>query len=348
MGISDINNYDKQHINRLLLQEKQINALFNQLIRLVAPEMRKWHNAGNRNSVWIRNTTIENKINNSLNKFRNVLEKFIKDNQEKAWISAMDKNDLIIEQYIKGMALSKVVKDGMFARNLEALKALQNRVDNGLNLSQKVWRITEQTKGHVELFLESGLATGRSAEAISRDFRQLLNDPNKRFRRIKDEKGNLVLSQPMKNYNPGRGVYRSSRMNALRIAATETNMGYRLSDSERWKQMDFIQGFEVKRSANAHPCVICDSLKGKYPRNFIFPSWHPFCICYAVPIVMEHEDFADYLLHNTIPKDKVITDIPTNSRKWINGYLSKNPKASEPYFVKYNKTFFNNIINSNL
>ena len=46
-----INNFDRQHINRLLLQEKQINALFNQLIRLVAPEMRKWHDADNKNSV---------------------------------------------------------------------------------------------------------------------------------------------------------------------------------------------------------------------------------------------------------------------------------------------------------
>ncbi len=78
MEISDINNYDKQHINRLLLQEKQINSLFNQLIRLVAPEMRKWHDAGNRNSVWIRNSLIEKKINKSLNEFSKVLENISK------------------------------------------------------------------------------------------------------------------------------------------------------------------------------------------------------------------------------------------------------------------------------
>lgn len=334
-----INNYDKQHINRLLVQEKQINFLFNELIRIIGPEMRKWKDAGNKNSVWIRNTSIENKINKNLNEFSKVLEKYITTNQGEAWMSAMDKNDLIIEQYIKGMALSKVVKDGMFKRNLEALTAFQKRVDDGMNLSQRVWKITEQTKDHIELFLESGLSTGRSAEAIGRDFRQLLNDPNKRFRRVRDEQGKLVLSQPMKDYNPGRGVYRSSRMNALRVASTETNMGYRMSDAERWKQMDFIQGFEVKRSANAHPCAICDSLKGKYPRNFIFPSWHPFCICYAVPIVMEQNDFADFLLHDTIPKDKIITDIPEQSRSWITAYQSKNP-SSEPYFIKYNKSFF--------
>lgn len=339
----EISNFDKQHINRMLLQEQQINALFQQLIRMVAPELRKWTDAGNKNSVWVRNAGVENRINRILNDFRIALEKFIKENQEKAWMSAIDKNDLIVEQFIKGMALSSIVKEGMFSRNLEALKALQNRIDDGMNLSKRVWDISKQTKGHIELFLESGLSTGRSAEAIGRDFRQLLNDPNKRFRRIRDEEGKLVLSQPMKDYNPGRGVYRSSRMNALRVASTETNMGYRMSDAERWKQLDFILGYEVKRSANAHPCPICDSLKGKYPRNFIFPSWHPFCICYAVPIVMDPDNFADFLLSEKVPEDKVIKDIPPKAREWVSGYFDKNSKANVPYFVKYNKSFYKKL-----
>jgi hypothetical protein len=337
----NINNFDKQHINRLLLQEQQVNALFNQLIRLVAPEMRKWHDADNKNSVWIRNAGIESKINRILNDFRIALEKFIKENQEKAWMSAMEKNDLIVEQYIKGMALSSIAKEGMFSRNSEALKALQNRIDDGMNLSKRVWDISKQTKGHIELFLESGLSTGRSAEAIGRDFRQLLYDPNKRFRRIRDEEGNLVLSQPMKNYNPGRGVYRSSRMNALRVASTETNMGYRMSDVERWKQLDFVQGYEVKRSANAHPCVICDSLKGKYPKGFVFPGWHPFCICYAVPIVMGHDDFADYLLSEKVQEADIVNSIPRNATQ----FFSKNTKYLEnSYIAKYNKVLLKDFL----
>lgn len=330
---------DKKHITRLLTQENRVNWLFNRFISTISPELRKWKSV-NSNSVWVRNSAIENKINRRLQSLHDDLVNIIQEEQKEAWNSAIEKNDLIVERYIKDMALSSVVKEGMFKRNLEALTALQNRVDDGLNLSQRVWRITEQTKGHVELFLESGVATGRSAEAIGRDFRQLLNNPDKRFRRVRDEKGKLVLSQPMKDYHPGRGNYRSSRMNALRVAVTETNMGFRMSDAERWAQMDFLLGYEVKRSANAHPCPICDSLKGKYPKNFIFPGWHPFCICYAVPIVMEHEDFADFLLHDTIPNNQVITDIPTRSRNWITGYMEK--AKSPPIFVKQNRSFFQN------
>lgn len=329
---------DKKHLQRVLSQEQQVNALFNHFIRLLSPEMRKWKDAGKSGGVWIRNSAVENRIDRYLNEFQKSLEKMITENQKEAWVDAVTKNDVIVEQYIKDMALSSTVKSGLFKRNLEGLTALQKRVDNGMNLSQRIWNITEQTKGHVEYFLESGIATGRSAEAIGRDFRQLLSDPDKRFRRVRNDQGKLMLSQPMKDYHPGRGVYRSSRMNALRVASTETNMGYRMSDAERWQQLNFVLGYEVKRSANAHPCPICDSLKGKYPKDFIFPGWHPFCICYAVPVVMEHDDFADFLLHGDIPRSKTITDIPHRSRSWISDYVQK--AKTLPIFVKQNLSWF--------
>ena len=332
-----LNFHDRQHLQRMLVQEEGINVIFDWFIRAVSPELRKWKNVNNRNSVWIRNSTIENKINLYLIELIRLLEKYIKTNQESAWKSAIEKNDQFVEQYVKGMALTSVVRDGMFSRNLDALKALQNRIDNGMNLSVRIWTTGVQTKGHLELYLKSGLSVGRSAEGIGRDLRQLLRDPDKRFRRIRNEKGELIPSQPMKNYNPGRGIYRSSRMNAIRVAATETNIAYRMSDSERWKQLDFVLGFEVHRSPNAHPCVICDSLKGKYPKDFVFSGFHPFCICHAVPIVMNHDDFAGFLLGDKIPKNQYIQGLPAKAIQ----FLEKNPKYYErSYYGKMNQPFF--------
>ena len=331
--------HDKQHITRLLVQERRVNAIFNNFIRTIAPEMRKWHDTNNRNSVWVRNSGIERFIDSRLSDLQKALTSEIRTNQETAWILAAVKNDELVERYIRGMALSNIAKEGMFSRNLDGLRALQNRVDNGMNLSDRVWKITEQTKGNIELFLESGIATGRSAEAIGRDFRQLLENPAKRFRRIQNEKGELIASQPMKDYHPGQGVYRSSRMNALRVAATETNMGYRVSDCERWQSLDFVLGYEVKRSGNGRPCVVCDALAGKYPKGFIFSGWHPFCICFAVPVMMEHEDFADFLLHDTIPQKEIIRDLPPKARNWMSGYMEKSGKT--PMFIEKNISFFN-------
>nr|DAL81975.1 MAG TPA: minor capsid protein [Caudoviricetes sp.] len=102
------------------------------------------------------------------------------------------------------------------------------------------------------------------------------------------------------NYHTGRGVYRSSYKNAMRLARTETNMAYRAADCERWKAMEFMRGFRVVLSKN-HPCDdICNDLsadsendtsgKGEYPKGFVFKGWHPHCYCYCVPLLCTEDE----------------------------------------------------------
>lgn len=216
------------------------------------------------------------------------------------------------------MSISSATKDGMFTHSLSAFEALKNDIDsNGLKLSDRVWNITQQTKSQLEFYLDSGVVAGRNSNGISSDIRQICKSP-KRFRRIRNEKGELVLSQPMKDYHPGQGVYRSAYKNALRTSATTTNTAYRSADYERWSKQDFILGIEIQRSANNRgPCKICDAMVGKYPKTFKFTGFHPFCICFATPITMEPENFADFLLNDTVPKEQVITDIPQGAKDFV-------------------------------
>lgn len=208
----------------------------------------------------------------------------------------------------------------MFATNKDALSQLRKGFDvRGNNLSPMVWKLADQTKTQLEYYLQTGLSVGRSAIQIGQDLRQMLNKPDKRFRRVRDKNGKLVMSQPMKNYHPGQGVYRSAKMNALRLTATSTNMSYRAADYERWSKQGFTLGIEIQRSANNKgPCKICDAMVGKYPKTFKFTGFHPFCICFAIPIVMEPEDLADYLLTDEVPKQLIITSIPQRARKFVN------------------------------
>lgn len=235
------------------------------------------------------------------------------------------------------MAISTATKEGMFSHNLTALEALQKNADvNGLRLSDRVWNITQQTKSQLEFYLDSGVSVGRNANGISSDIRQLLNDPDKRFRRVRNEEGKLVLSRPMKDYHPGQGVYRSAKMNALRTSATTTNTAYRSADHERWSQQDFVLGIEIQRSANNKgPCKICDAMVGKYPKTFKFTGWHPFCICFATPITMEPEDLADYLLTDEVPEQLVIKDIPSAAQSFVDNNKQALDKA---YWMKDNFT----------
>ena len=133
------------------------------------------------------------------------------------------------------------------------------------------------------------------------------------------EKGKLTLSKPMQDYHPGQGRYRSSYMNALRVAVTETNQSYHTADHERWKNQGFVLGIEVHRSkSNKGACAICDPMVGKYPPDYKFVGNHPFCICPAVPIMLEDEEFIDYLLTGEVPQDKIITTVPQSAINSVN------------------------------
>lgn len=116
---------------------------------------------------------------------------------------------------------------------------------------------------------------------LSPQYREMQLRLYKLFRRVRDEHGELQLSKRAAVFHPGRGVYRSSYKNARRLAATETNIAYMTADYERWQQLDFVVGIEIKLSnnhtLNGVPFTdICDDLKGRYPKDFKFTGWHPY------------------------------------------------------------------------
>lgn len=310
--------YDKQHIQKVLAQQSEVANIFNRFILSITPFLQQWADRSS-NNVWLRNQVVEKCVDRELDKLQSLLLTNLTAFNIDAWKRSEMKNEDFISEYVKGMAIDSVRKQGMFATNKDALSQLRKGFDaRGNNLSPMVWNLADQTKTQLEYYLQTGLSVGRSSSRISQDLRQILNEPDKRFRRVKDKEGKLVMSQPMKNYHPGQGIYRSSKMNALRLTATSTNMSYRTADYERWSKQDFILGIEIHRSANNRgPCKICDAMVGKYPKTFKFTGFHPFCICFATPITMEPDSFADFLLNDTVPQEQVITDIPKTAKDFV-------------------------------
>lgn len=162
------------------------------------------------------------------------------------------------------------------------------------------------------------------------------------------------------NYHTGRGVYRSSYKNAMRLARTETNMAYRAADCERWKAMEFVRGFRVVLSKN-HPCDdICNDLsassendtcgKGEYPKGFVFKGWHPHCFCYCVPLlctedelmqltdqILRGEDTSGFAPAGVIeqPCEQFMQWVDNNKDR-INEAISERGWGSLPYFLQDN------------
>ena len=276
-----------------------------------------------------------------------------------------------------------------FARNKESVDAFFKRKSEygGLNLSQRVWKYVGDFKTEMEMALSVAMGEGKSAATISREVRKYLQRPDMMFRRFRvktgeqdifDADGNIVGKEPvygrvwkrkvvdavtgnvswqtvnLKGYSFGRGVYRSSYKNAMRLARTETNMAYRTADQERWRQLDFVIGYRVVLSDNHPEPDICNDLsarrgekgnRGVYPKDFVFKGWHPQCRCYVVPILADEKEFDK--IQEAILNDEPIPESKSAIRepnKYFQDWWKSNKKRvseaqSLPYWVKDNPKY---------
>ena len=275
-----------------------------------------------------------------------------------SWTLSNNKNNALVSRIFGDRVgdLSKEQYRRYFSTNGDALDAFMQRKEQGLNLSDRVWRYTTEFKREIELGLDLGIRTGESAAEMTRSLRQYLQHPDKLFRRVRDKHGNLKLSKAAKAFHPGRGVYRSSYKNARRLAATETNIAYRTSDHLRWQQMEFVVGIEIKLSnnhtLNGVPLTdICDTLKGKYPKDFKFVGWHPHCRCHAVTVLKTDDEMAEdtrRILDGKEPTKasrNTVRDVPDAFKGWVEEHADRIEMGGNlPYFVADNRKRVDTIL----
>lgn len=276
---------------------------------------------------------------------QNNIETVILNGTEHEWTLSNNKNNELARRVFGDSIgkLSKIQEQRYFSNNLDALATFQKRKVAGLGLSQRVWKYTEQFKHEIELGIDIGLRDRLPATEMGRSLRDYLQNPDKLFRRVRDEHGVLRLSKAAKAYSPGRGVYRSSVRNAERLARTETNMSYRTSDYERWQQFDFVVGIEIRRSNNRSCyCPMCDGLVGKYPKEFKFVGWHPNCRCYAVPIlktIKELQAETEQIIQGEQTTTKSVNEVkklPEGYSEWILDNKDRFNDDNTPYFIRDN------------
>lgn len=285
------------------------------------------------------NASLEKQIAATLKAMSMELTNSIQDAMIGAWQLGNEKYDGIVEKYEKGEKIPRALSASMHQLNVTAMDAYISRKINGMNLSSRVWNYIEPNKELLEQYIGSGITIGRSAQKISLDIRDLLNEPKKLFHRVRNESGKLVLSKAAKAYHPGSGTYRSSFKNAMRLAITETNMAYRMAEVERRRQLPFVIGIIVNLS-KSHPAPdICDSMAGEYPTNFVFTGWHPHCLCYTTTKLLDKYEFVDYIKTGKINQSKYVSTIPNTALSYITKRLPKIAKMEhKPYWFKENFT----------
>ncbi|MCK4447411.1 MAG: hypothetical protein KAW56_10070 [Candidatus Marinimicrobia bacterium] len=340
----DIENiFEKRHIESIIKYNRKIEKILNQASKDLAKRITifklKNPTAISQGSFYIRNKGLEAKIDVILGKLRKDIQAYIGDGIVSSWDMANLKNNKLVGKWADGIELTKNGIPTSFNQlNLAAMDTFLTRTAGGFNLSQRVWNLVNGAKDQIELYLASGISTGKSAGGIARDIKQYLNEPDRLFRRVRQDR-KLVLSKTARGYHPGSGVYRSSYKNALRLTRNEINMSYRMSDYVRRQELHFVVGIEVHLSAS-HPMLdMCDDLVGKYPKGFIFVSWHVGCLCYTTSIMLNKKDSLNFMKTGKIAKSNYITKIPKKATTWIKANAETIAGyKNTPYFIADNFT----------
>ena len=205
------------------------------------------------------------------------------------------------------------------ARDTAAATFISNRLKtkNGLNLAQIIWNYCQQTKSEFEMAMSNtiadGIKKGSSAEEVGKSIRKYLNDPDMMYRRyhtIKVQKNGKkkdvvtwrrrriidgkvrFVEEPLEKV--GMGIYRSARKNALRVARTEINAAYHKARNERWQNEPFVIGQYIHVSPQHNIDDICNDLEGRYPKDYVWISWHSQCICTSDPITIQGDEKKEF------------------------------------------------------
>lgn len=237
--------------------------------------------------------------------------------------------DLLADKVLKFYGVKKDGKKHRvyYQSNNDALKAFQQRKENGLGLSERLWNQSKNYKEEMEYAISSAVEKGTSAVKLSKRLSKYLQDFPSLKHDYKEKFGKAVKCQDCE--------YRS-----IRLARSEINMAYRTAEQERWKQFDFVLGYEVKLTQNGrHVPDICDDLAGKYPKDFKFMGWHPNCMCYVIPILKTEDQFWN---DEDAPE---IVEPPKNFTDWLESNAERIDKAAEngslPYWYTDNAKYVN-------
>jgi len=349
--------YNQTHLRNLAQYQAEITRIFEDVAQEAARLGVTLDAPGGRMLSFNDLPAAKRRVNAMLKAMRKRLEAAVVNGIDAEWALANGKNDAVVEQ-IAAAGLTKGDTKVYFNSHAAALKAFKARKTAGIGLSRRVWNLTQQYKSELEMALDCGIRDGLSAQEMARQLKQYLNYPDKLFRRVRDEHGVLQLSKAAAAFHPGRGVYRSSHKNALRLAGTETNIAYRTADHERVQALDFVLGIKIVLSNNHTirnskgqrvPLTdICDELAGSYPKGFKFTGWHPNCRCHTETILLSGADFENFIkakregrAYDITKARGYVAEPPAAFKAWVKGNAGRIAAAAKagttPYFIKDNQ-----------
>ena len=316
--------YDALNL-RLIKYMSQVQSIYDRIANQVATSIDGVSYDGSAEFFFADYPELKQTIKGIMTSYAAQMNNLIYSGTTNEWKESNIMQDLLARKVLRAYGFEKGGDkyNRYFQPNTDALKVFQQRVDRGMNLSQKLWVQSQALKKEIEHTISIAIEKGQSAVVLSKRISKYLSDFSSMKADYAEKYGKAVSCH-------------DCQYASVRLARTEINMAYRKAEQTRWQQFDFILGYEVKLSKR-HPAPdICDDLIGRYSKEIVFLGWHPNCMCYVVPIVMSDEEYYN-------PKQRVnnYMPLPSGLGSWIDKnclrILSSSRKGTLPYWLRDNK-----------
>lgn len=269
-------------------------------------------------------TLDSDRIERLLEDYSTSVGSLITNGQTSEWAAANLATDIlvngVIEEYLD--FISPTRRAAYFLVNADALAAFQKRTISGLSLSDRLWNIAKDFRTQLTATIATAIQNGTSATNLARQVQSLIANPD-----------TIQRSYP---------TIHDNHAITMRLARSEINMAYRTAEQTRWRQLDFVVGFQILLSHKHPKTDICDRLKGKYPKDFVWTGWHPCDLCFCIPILKTEKELwaMDYNDLFSTKSVNEITDVPHNFKSYINSNKDRiNKMKSQPYFISDNPKY---------
>ena len=290
---------------------------------------------------WTDYPQTRKRVNDIQRQFVEDIRAVIYSGTSEEWKNSNEVQDLLANAVLRtyDAQIDKEKYKILYQTNSDALKAFQQRKDRGFTVSDKLWQQSIIYKKELEEAISCAIQKGRSAIALSKQISKYLQDFPQLQRDYKELFGTASSAKDCE--------YRS-----IRLARSEINMAYRTAENKRWEQMDFVVGYEIKLSGSHHVDDICDQLKGKYPKSFVWTGWHPNDLCYKIPILKTEEEFWEWDGRGEATTESVnaVRDVPDEFKQWIGTNSQRiadaEKRGTQPYFIRDNRNTIDEILMS--
>ena len=145
-----------------------------------------------------------------------------------------------------------------------------------LNLSSKIWNITDSNLTDMNTIIAKGLAEGRSLNSIAKELERYINPDMKNEWRI------ITIKNPDGTTSVYRIRNNQPDYKARRLARTSIQHAYQQTMIALTKDNPFVKGY-VWHADGRHPCELCESRDNEFFTADEVPLDHPNGQCSIEP-----------------------------------------------------------------